>query len=228
MTLEPGPAAALSALPLPPAISKRSVDETDSPATRTPSRLATPPPPLDRGRLQASRNGENASFRSARSSGRVSDITGGRGIDPDALSRALSGNFAADRRDSTPGASPSRKRQRINGDRSVHAQFSLAFSSPSMSPFPHLTAPKYYLLSAFWGNRATVVLRDEKIILNPCRFIPSRSGQDLQASFSLLHEEGSPATPSKQKKRTPHGELHFQRSMSSGLFDCVHLLMVIS
>lgn len=44
------------------------------------------------------------------------------------------------------------------------------------------------------------------------RFIPNREGQDLQASFSLLHDEGSPATPSKQKKRTPHGELHFQKS----------------
>src|SRR5690349_9428036 len=42
------------------------------------------------------------------------------------------------------------------------------------------------------------------------RFIPSRSGQDLQASFCLLHEDGSPATPARQKKRTPHGELHFQ------------------
>ncbi|KAI1253946.1 hypothetical protein MGN70_004341 [Eutypa lata] len=154
MPLESEPAASLP--PLPPAISKRPVDETNSPASRTPSRLATPPPPSDRGRLQASRNGENSNLRSARNSGRVSDITGSRGIDPDALSRALS----ADRRESTPGASPSRKRQRINGD----------------------------------------------------RFIPSRSGQDLQASFSLLHEEGSPATPSKQKKRTPHGELHFQKT----------------
>lgn len=45
------------------------------------------------------------------------------------------------------------------------------------------------------------------------RFIPNREGQDLQASFSLMHDEGSPATPSKQKKRTPHGELHFQKSM---------------
>ncbi|KAI0909444.1 WD40-repeat-containing domain protein [Ustulina deusta] len=43
------------------------------------------------------------------------------------------------------------------------------------------------------------------------RFIPSRSGQDLQASFSLLHEEGSPASPSR-KKPTPHGELHFQKT----------------
>lgn len=44
------------------------------------------------------------------------------------------------------------------------------------------------------------------------RFIPTRSGQDLHASFNLLHEDGSPATPSRQKKRTPHGELHFQKT----------------
>ncbi|KAJ8124420.1 hypothetical protein O1611_g9220 [Lasiodiplodia mahajangana] len=45
----------------------------------------------------------------------------------------------------------------------------------------------------------------------PPEFIPSRSGQDLQASFSLLHDEGSPASPSR-KKPTPHGELHFQKT----------------
>jgi hypothetical protein len=44
------------------------------------------------------------------------------------------------------------------------------------------------------------------------RFIPNREGQDLQASFSLLHEDGCPATPSKVKRRAPHGELHFQKS----------------
>ncbi|KAK3952772.1 quinon protein alcohol dehydrogenase-like superfamily [Pseudoneurospora amorphoporcata] len=47
--------------------------------------------------------------------------------------------------------------------------------------------------------------------INGDRFIPTRSGQDLQASFSLLHEEGSPATP-RQKRRTPQGELHFQKT----------------
>jgi hypothetical protein len=36
----------------------------------------------------------------------------------------------------------------------------------------------------------------------------------LQASFSLLHDDGSPATPSRTKKRTPHGEIHFQKSKS--------------
>lgn len=44
------------------------------------------------------------------------------------------------------------------------------------------------------------------------RFIPNREGRDLQASFSLIPDPPSPATPSKSKKRTPHGELHFQRS----------------
>lgn len=44
------------------------------------------------------------------------------------------------------------------------------------------------------------------------RFIPNREGQDLQATYSLLHEDGCPSTPSKTKKRTPHSELHFQKS----------------
>ena len=115
MPLEPDP---MAAMPLPPPVSKRSVDDTNSPATRTPARFATPPPP-DRGRLQASRNGENSNLRSARASGRVSDMVGNRGIDADTLSRALSRELPADRRESTPGASPSRKRQRINADRLV-------------------------------------------------------------------------------------------------------------
>ncbi|KAJ4343909.1 substrate-specific activator of APC-dependent proteolysis [Didymella glomerata] len=46
------------------------------------------------------------------------------------------------------------------------------------------------------------------------RFIPNRAGQDLQASFNLLHDDGSPATPSKSK-RTPHNELHFQKNIYS-------------
>lgn len=44
------------------------------------------------------------------------------------------------------------------------------------------------------------------------RFIPNREGVDLQAGYSLLHAEGSPATGAKPKKRTPNGELHYQRS----------------
>lgn len=86
---------------------------------------------------------------------------GSESVDPSALTKALKDFEDAGRpRERTPGASPSRKRQRVYGD----------------------------------------------------RFIPNREGQDLQASFSLLHDDGSPATPSKAKKRTPHGELHFQKS----------------
>lgn len=50
------------------------------------------------------------------------------------------------------------------------------------------------------------------IVFALSRFIPNREGQDLQASYSLLHEDGCPTTPSKAKKRAPHGELHFQKS----------------
>ncbi|KAJ6196594.1 WD40-repeat-containing domain protein [Bipolaris maydis] len=46
------------------------------------------------------------------------------------------------------------------------------------------------------------------------RFIPNRAGQDLQASFNLLHDDASPATPSKAR-RTPHNELHFQKTRTT-------------
>ncbi|CAJ2507968.1 Uu.00g091540.m01.CDS01 [Anthostomella pinea] len=157
MPLESNSLAAPAALP-----AKRPARDSASPAARTPSRIPTPPPPSDRGRLQARHNMDNGnSSKGSRHSGRFTERTSTGGIDPESLSRALSREvYTADRRDSTPGASPSRKRQRMNGD----------------------------------------------------RFIPTRSGQDLQASFNLLHEEGSPATPSRQKKRTPHGEVNFQKT----------------
>ncbi|KAJ6157445.1 hypothetical protein N7470_005037 [Penicillium chermesinum] len=44
------------------------------------------------------------------------------------------------------------------------------------------------------------------------RFIPNREGQDLQATYSLLHEDGCPSTPSRSKRRAPHSELHFQKT----------------
>ncbi|GAD99502.1 hypothetical protein ATEG_01641 [Paecilomyces variotii No. 5] len=82
-------------------------------------------------------------------------------VDADALTKALREyEEAGRRRERTPGTSPSRKRQRVYGD----------------------------------------------------RFIPNRDGQDLQATYSLLHEDGCPSTPSKTKRRAPHGELHFQKT----------------
>ncbi|KAK0670848.1 putative fizzy-related protein [Cercophora samala] len=130
---------------------KRPIQESHSPAGPSP-RLSTPPPPGERLRVEPSHAGNS---RNGRLSSRSTDL----GLD--AVDNALRREIGRQQhRESTPGASPSRKRQRINGD----------------------------------------------------RFIPTRSGQDLQASFSLLHEDGSPATPSRQKKRTPHGELHYQRT----------------
>ncbi|KAI4178830.1 MAG: hypothetical protein L6R41_008183 [Letrouitia leprolyta] len=85
---------------------------------------------------------------------------GSEPVDAGALSRALQGvERETQSRERTPVGSPSRKRQRIYGD----------------------------------------------------RFIPNRDGRDLQASFSLLPDNISLATP-RTKKRTPHGELHFQRN----------------
>ncbi|RNJ54954.1 substrate-specific activator of APC-dependent proteolysis [Verticillium nonalfalfae] len=135
------------------------------PTKRSSTRFATPPPPAsagDRGRLEARQNSDRANVKAGdmRHARRPSDLSRSAALDTSAVDSALLREMHRSQRESTPGASPSRKRQRINGD----------------------------------------------------RFIPSRSGQDLQASFNLLHEDGSPATPSKQKKRTPHGELHFQKT----------------
>ncbi|POS86326.1 WD40 repeat-like protein [Erysiphe pulchra] len=85
-----------------------------------------------------------------------------KALDPNVLSKAILKECDGARNycDVTPGTSPSRKRQRVYGD----------------------------------------------------RFIPNREGQDLHASFSLLHDDGSPSTPSKQIIRTPRSELHFQKT----------------
>lgn len=93
---------------------KRAVNEITTSNTATPARLSTPPPPSDRGRLEPRAAADNNNVTSARRSGRVG---GSSGVDPEILSKALSREITTDRRDSTPGASPSRKRQRINGDR---------------------------------------------------------------------------------------------------------------
>lgn len=93
---------------------------------------------------------------------------GSEPINPDALPLALKEFEEAGRqRERTPGASPSRKRQRVYAD----------------------------------------------------RFIPNRDGQDLQAGFSLLHEDGCPSTPSKSRRRPANGEIHSQKSKYSKFFD---------
>lgn len=51
----------------------------------------------------------------------------------------------------------------------------------------------------------------QKVQVGGDRFIPNRSGQDLQASYNLLHDDGSPATPSKSAKKVHSTELNFQK-----------------
>ncbi|KAG6084354.1 hypothetical protein E4U30_003213 [Claviceps sp. LM220 group G6] len=133
----------------------------DEPVSKSePGRILTPPLPRSRSQLESKYGHGPGHARSTRS--RISSQTASQatGLDANAVESALLRELQRPHRESTPSASPHRKRQRITGD----------------------------------------------------RFIPTRSGQDLQASFSLLHEDGSPATPSRQRKRTPHGELHFQRT----------------
>ncbi|KAL2419362.1 Fizzy-related protein-like protein [Exophiala dermatitidis] len=128
-----------------------SIDPSQRP--RTPS-LPTPvgsktPPTISSKRFTGNNEGMSAIQRATEA------------MEADALHRRLKEIESAGRqRERTPGRSPSRKRQRIYGD----------------------------------------------------RFIPNRDGQDLQASYSLLLDDGSPATPSRSKKKTPNGELHFQRT----------------
>lgn len=146
---------------MPNSAPKRRAPDSVPSSIRRRSGATTPPKTIHRGRLESRPIDESSRRRFHLAHGRMSDMTKSSHMDPDVLAQALRKEVhSRQQRENTPGSSPHRKRQRINGD----------------------------------------------------RFIPSRSGQDLQASYSLLHEDGSPATPSRQKKRTPHGELHFQRT----------------
>ncbi|KAK0735584.1 WD40-repeat-containing domain protein [Apiosordaria backusii] len=94
---------------------KRPIQEAHSPAGASP-RLSTPPPPSERLRVEPSHAG---SSRNGRLSSRSTDI----GLD--AVDSALRREIGRQHRESTPGASPSRKRQRIN------ALFPLALAKTS-------------------------------------------------------------------------------------------------
>lgn len=89
--------------------------ESNSPTVSTPARTSTPPPPSDRARLELKHGdgGRNGRLSSRPELGRFS------ALDADAVDSALRRELNRSHRDSTPGASPHRKRQRINGDRSV-------------------------------------------------------------------------------------------------------------
>ncbi|KAF2089259.1 WD domain-containing protein [Saccharata proteae CBS 121410] len=127
---------------------ERATDDRQTPTLISPPESKTPP-------TVSTKRHISAQVASGSSNGKASEA-----ISPTALSKALGRIEQAGKpREQPATGSPSRKRQRVYGD----------------------------------------------------RFIPNRSGQDFTASFSLLHEDGSPATPTKTTKRTPHTELHFQK-----------------
>ena len=114
MTPQPEPTAiaAANSLPTP------SLGDTKE-CLSHPVRVATPPP-SERGRLEPKHNIDNRSNRLLRSNARTSDGTRSTPFDISAVDSALRRGMQRPQRESTPGASPHRKRQRINGDRFVN------------------------------------------------------------------------------------------------------------
>jgi len=83
----------------------------NTPPIETPPRAMTPPLGAEKRQVEIKSIGENSSRR-------ASGALGGEAIDPSALKKALKNFEEAGRpRDVTPGGSPSRKRQRVYGDR---------------------------------------------------------------------------------------------------------------
>jgi cell division cycle 20-like protein 1 (cofactor of APC complex) len=87
---------------------KRPISSTQTPVVVNPSRAATPPPPSER-RFSEARLSDYS--RNGRTSLRSGDLNA------DAVDSALRREINRQQRESTPGSSPHRKRQRINGDR---------------------------------------------------------------------------------------------------------------
>lgn len=129
---------------------EQSQRNTEPMAPISPPRSKTPPA------ITGKRSHSEVQTQSAHGQSRSGSVP----VSAAALNKALENvTELAPRRVSTPSASPSRKRQKMQG-----------------------------------GDR----------------FIPNRAGQDLSASYNLLHDEGSPATPSKLRKRAP-GDLPFNK-----------------
>jgi hypothetical protein len=91
---------------------KRPISDNHSPAVASPARIATPPPPSER-RYSEARTSDYS--RHGRSSIRTSELN------TEAVDHALRREINRQQREGTPGSSPHRKRQRINGDRYAHA-----------------------------------------------------------------------------------------------------------
>lgn len=83
----------------------------------SPRRTSTPPPPPERARLDVKHNADQSSSRHATASvARERDMSS-VGLDVDAVDDQLRRAINHTQREATPVGSPSRKRQRINGDR---------------------------------------------------------------------------------------------------------------
>lgn len=91
----------------------KASNSLNTPPVATPPRSATPPPAGEKRKSDRKPVEENARY------GRASGTPGAEAVDPNALSKALLKEFedAGRPRDVTPGGSPSRKRQRVYGDR---------------------------------------------------------------------------------------------------------------
>lgn len=90
--------------------SKRSVSESHSAAVGRAARFSTPPPQSDYLRAEPRHEDRRLSSRS-------------ENLDADAIDSALRREIGRQQREGTPGASPHRKRQRINGDRYAEELF---------------------------------------------------------------------------------------------------------
>lgn len=95
--------------------SKRGCSGTNS-RIQSPYRTSTPPPPTERATLEVKHNVDHGVSRHSVAAPRDKDVGRG-GLDVDAVDDQLRRAIGRTQRDATPGGSPSRKRQRINGDR---------------------------------------------------------------------------------------------------------------
>lgn len=99
--------------------SKRAMTEESDAADSRTVRISTPPPAPERVRLDARQIAETNPNRRLRQSARHSDGPRNEPADSEPFESSLFRELHRPQRESTPSASPHRKRQRINGDRYV-------------------------------------------------------------------------------------------------------------
>ena len=98
-------------------LSAQSTPDDESVSKSEPGRILTPPPPLNQSQLESKYGHGSGHARRARNRMSAQDEPQVTGLDPSAVESALLRELQRPHRESTPSASPHRKRQRINGDR---------------------------------------------------------------------------------------------------------------